>query len=216
MKKHHFLVLLLAMMVVLPVQAHYIWLEQADGQTKLFFGEYENNLREKTGSKLDNIAAPEASLLESATAKLSLKRNADHIAIENAQSPAVIASELSMKVKDMTKYGYGIAKPMYYTRLGSVKPEAASTHMLDIQPLGNHKVAINLHGKPLAKAKLKITAPNQWQQELDANDKGEVSFYMPWSGLYVMEVIHLEPAKGSYQGEPYENIRHVSSLSIYN
>jgi uncharacterized GH25 family protein len=206
---------LFALFQAAMAQAHFIWLEQAEGQTKLFFGEYENNLREKTGGKLDNIAAPEASLLEAPASKLSLKRNTDHIAIEKAQSPAVIASELSMKVKDMTKYGYGIAKPMYYARIGSDKSEAASTHLLDIQPLGNHKVVINLRGKPLAKAKLKITAPNQWQQELDANDKGEVTFNMPWSGLYVMEVIHLEPAKGTYQGDVYENIRHVSSLSIY-
>jgi uncharacterized GH25 family protein len=216
LKKIKFLVLLLASMVVLPAQAHYIWLEQTGGQTKLFFGEYENNLREKTGGRLDSIEAPEASLLSASQNKLPLKRNADHIAIENAQSPTVIASELSMKVKDMTKYGYGIAKPMYYARLGSDKAEAASTHLLDIQPLGNHKVVINLRGKPLAKAKLKITAPNQWQQELDANDKGEVSFNTPWPGLYVMEVIYLEPAKGTYQGDAYENIRHVSSFSIYN
>jgi uncharacterized GH25 family protein len=215
LKKINFIALLLASMVVLPAQAHYIWLEQAEGQTKLFFGEYENNLREKTGGRLDSIEAPEASLLEASQSKLSLKRNADHIAVENAQSPTVIASELSMKVKDMTKYGYGIAKPMYYARIGSDKPEPASTHLLDIQPLGNHKVVINLRGKPLAKAKLKITAPNQWQQELDANDKGEVSFNTPWSGLYVMEVIYLEPLKGTYQGDAYENIRHVSSFSLY-
>lgn len=206
---------LLAVTLSLPAQAHYIWLEQADGQTKLFFGEYENNLREKNGGRLDSIAAPEASPLEAAETKLGLKRQADHIAVENAPTKSVLVSELSMKVKDLTKYGYGIAKPMYYARLGSDHAASASSHLLDIQPLGNHKVVINLRGKPLAKAKLKITAPNLWQQELDANDQGEITFLTPWSGLYVMEVIHLEPVKGTYQGDPYENIRHVSTLSIY-
>jgi uncharacterized GH25 family protein len=119
-----------------------------------------------------------------------------------------------MKIKDMTKYHYGIAKPMYYARIGTGKAEAASSHALDIQPLANNKVRVNLNGKPLAKAKLKVMAPNQWLQELDADDNGEVTFNMPWAGLYVLEAIHLEPSKGAYQNEVYENIRHVSTLTI--
>jgi hypothetical protein len=32
----------------------------------------------------------------------------------------------------------------------------------------------------------------------------------------VLEAIYLEPSKGSYQGDAYENIRHVSTLSVVN
>lgn len=214
MKKLNLLLVLLSLSVTLPASAHYLWLEQADGQTKLFFGEYESNLHEKTGGRLDTIAAPEARLLDAGATTLSLKRNADFIAVEGVKNQPVIANELGMKVKDMTKYHFGLAKPMYYARIGSGLAEAASTNALDIQPLGNNKVLINLNGKPLAKGKLTITAPNQWQQELDADDKGQVTFNTPWPGLYVMEVINLEPSKGSFQGDIYENIRHVSTLSI--
>jgi hypothetical protein len=119
-----------------------------------------------------------------------------------------------MKVKDMTKYHYGIAKPMYYARIANGKAEGNSNHALDIQPLGDNKVRVNLNGKPLAKAKLTVMAPNKWLQELDVNEQGEVTFETPWTGLYVLEVIHLEPSKGMYQGDAYENIRHVSTLSV--
>ena len=214
MKKLNLLLALLSLSVTLPAKAHYLWLEQADGQTKLFFGEYENNLHEKTGGRLDTIAAPEAKLLDATATKLSLKHNVDFIAVEGVKNQPVIANELGMKVKDMTKYNFGLAKPMYYARIGPGFAEAASTNALDIQPLGNNKVLINLNGKPLAKGKLKVTAPNQWQQELDADDKGQVTFNTPWAGLYVLEVINLEPSKGSFQGDVYENIRHVSTLSI--
>ena len=204
---------LMALSQSLPASAHFIWLEQADGQTKLYFGEYEGGLREKTGGRLDTIAAPEAMTLEDNTVSLTTKRAADYIAIEGANNQPVIARDLSMKVKDMTKYHFGIAKPMYYARIGTGKAEGASSHALDIQPLGDKKVRISLNGRPLAKAKVKVIAPNQWLQELDADDNGETNFTAPWAGLYVLEVVYLEPVKGSYQNEAYENIRHVSTLS---
>ncbi len=205
---------LFALLHIAVAQAHFIWLEQAEGQTKLYFGEYEGGVREKTGGRLDTIAAPEAVLLSNQTNQLPMKRQADYIAIDDAKSQPVIAHELTMKVKDMTKYHWGIVKPMYYARSSSGVAEAMSSHALDIQPLGNNQVRINLNGKPLANAKLKVIAPNQWLQELDANDQGEATYVMPWAGLYVLEVIHLEANPGKYQGDQYENIRHVSTLSV--
>ncbi len=208
---------LTALLQSLPASAHFIWLEQADGQTKLYFGEYEGGLREKTGGRLDTIATPQAMTLDNKVL-IASKREADFIAIEGANNQAVnqpvIAHELGMKVKDLTKYYYGIVKPMYYARTGSGNAEAASSHALDIVPLGNNKVRVQLNGKPLAKAKLKVLAPNQWLQELDADENGEASFNMPWAGLYVLESIYLEPNKGNYQGDAYDNIRHVSTYSV--
>lgn len=214
MKKTTYISAAMLLLSALPASAHFIWLEQADGQTKLYFGEYESGLREKTGGKLDNIASPEAMLTANSTAKLTMQRQANHIAVEGVKNQPVIAHELGMKVKDMTKYHFGIAKPMYYARIGNGAAENMSTHALDIQPLGDNKVRINLNGQPLAKAKLTVIAPNQWLQELDADDNGEAVFTMPWAGLYVLEVIYLEPKKGEYQGEAYENIRHVSTFSV--
>lgn len=214
MKKIITLFITSTLLTALPASAHFIWLEQADNQTKLYFGEYEGGLREKTGGRLDTIVAPEAFVLDGKVVPLALKRNVDFIAVDGANNQPVIAHELSMKVKDMTKYYFGIAKPMYYARIGTGAAEIGSMNALDIQPLGNNKVRVNLNGKALSKAKLKVIAPNQWLQELDADEKGEATFNMPWVGLYVIEVVYLEPNKGSYQGDAYENIRHVSTLSI--
>lgn len=214
MKKHQLAVAIITLFAALPASAHFIWLEQADGQTKIYFGEYEGGLREKTGGKLDNIAAPEALLLNSRPTLLALKRGADFISVDGANNQPVVAHELTMKVKDLTKNHFGIVKPMYYARIGSGKAESTSSHALDLQPLGDNKVRVNLNGKPLAKAKLTVMAPNKWVQEIDANEQGELTFETPWSGLYVLEVIYLEAIKGVYQGDAYENIRHVSTLSV--
>lgn len=198
----------------LPAAAHAIWLEQADNQTKLYFGEYDEGLHEKTGGRLDTIAAPEAMLLTANSAPLVTKRAVDFIAIEGANNQPVIAHDLSMKVKDMTKYHWGLAKPMYYARIGSGESEVVSNHALDIQPLGNNKVRINLNGQPLPKAKVTIIAPNHWEQELGADDNGELTYTLPWTGVYVLEVVHLEAKAGEFQGDKYENIRHVSTFSV--
>ena len=211
--------LLLATVVLsaaLPAQAHYLWLEQSGGQTKLYFGEYENALHEKTGGRLDSIAVPVAMtnpLVEKGAA-LYIKRMDDYLSVEGAKSQPVIASEMTMKVKDLTKNNIGIVKPMYYAKIGNGIAEGLSALDLDIQALGSNKVCINLHGKPLAKAKLKVYAPNQWMQELDANEAGEVVFVTPWNGLYVLEVVYVEPVKGEYQGDKYDGVRHVSTLSV--
>lgn len=200
----------------LPAQAHYLWLEQASGETKLYFGEYESALHEKAGGRLDTITAPIAMtnpLVERGVA-LNIKRMDDYLSVETAKEEPVIAFETTMKVKDLTKNNIGIVKPMYYAKIGNGNSEGLSALDLDIQALGNNKVRINLHGKPLAKAKLKVYAPNQWMQELDANDTGEVTFITPWNGLYVLEVVIVEPAKGEYQGDQYDGVRHVSTLTV--
>lgn len=205
---------LLAFLQTTMAQAHFIWLEQVDGQTKLYFGEYESGVREKTGGRLDTIAAPVAKTIDNKVLAVATKRAENYIVIEGAANQPVLAQELTMKVKDLSKYHYGIVKPMYYARIGNDNAEEATSNALDILPIGNNKVRINLNGKPLVKAKLKVMAPNQWLQELDADENGEVTYDMPWPGLYVLEVIHLEPSPGSYQGDSYENIRHVSTYSI--
>ena len=207
---------LVALLQSLPAAAHFIWLEQADGQTKLYFGEYENGIREKTGGRLDTIAAPEA--MANLT-KLNLQRKENYLLVEDAKhqpvtNQAVVAHELTMKVKDLRKNNIGIVKPMYYARIGDLSQIAVLPLGLDIQSIGDHKVRVSLDGKPLPKGKVHIFAPNQWSQELDLNEVGEASFVTPWKGLYVLEVVHLQPNGGEYQGDAYEAIRHVSTLSI--
>lgn len=216
MKKFNILVALVSALTALPASAHYLWLDQQNGQTKLYFGEYEGGLREKTGGRLDTIASPEA---KTNLTKLEIQRKEDYLLLEAAkQQPVVnqpvVANELTMKVKDLRNSNIGIVKPMYYARIGADKNATTLPLGLDIQTIGDHKVRVSLDGKPLPKGKLHIYAPNQWGQELDLNDNGEVGFVTPWKGLYVLEVVHLQPTSGEYQGDAFEAIRHVSTLSI--
>ncbi|MGB4812741.1 MAG: hypothetical protein WBP13_09740 [Methylophilaceae bacterium] len=216
MKQFNIIALLISLLTALPASAHYMWLEQVDGQTKLYFGEYENALHEKTGGRLDALASPEAQINLN---KLDIQRKEDYLLLETDKhqtvvNQVIVAHELTMKVKDLRKYNIGIVKPMYYARIGEDRQVATLPVGLNVQSIGDHKVRVSLDGKPLPKGKLHIYAPNQWGQELDLNEAGEVSFVTPWKGLYVLEAVHLQPSNGNYQGDAYEAIRHVSTLSI--
>ena len=64
----------------------------------------------------------------------------------------------------------------------------------------------------MAKTAITVIAPNQWQRELKANAVGEVSFDKSW-GLYLLEVSYVEAVKGKFEGEKYDAVRHVMTLS---
>lgn len=203
------------LLTALPAGAHYIWLEPSAKQANLYFGEYGEDLREVTGGKLDNISSPEASVVKAGKlVPVTYTRQANHLELAVAADQPVVIQDVKMKVKDLRKYNIGIVKPMYYARFATAETEAASGLDFDIQPLGAGKVKVSLHGKPLAKTKLEVIAPNQWMQELQTNDAGEVAVKTPWSGLYVVHVVYVEPAQGTYDGEAYEGVRHVGTLSF--
>jgi len=212
MKKLMMALFLSGMATAMPVKAHYLWIEPVGEEAHLCFGEYENALREKSGGRLDTIAMPEVA--DASRGAVAVERKADYLAVKAKAGQSLTAQEVTMKVKDLRKNNIGIVKPMYYTRFAVSDMEGASTLALDIQPVGKGRVRASLHGKPLAKAKLNIFAPNQWLREYETDDKGEVAIDTPWPGLYVAEVVYVEPAKGEYQGDAYEGIRHVSTLSF--
>ncbi len=197
-------------------QAHFLWFEPVDGQPRLYFGEYAEGLHEKTGGRLDTLEKPEAQTnpANEKPVAIAIERKEDHLAVKSKGLAALLAKDTSMKVKDLTKNKIGIVKPMYYARLSKDATEAASPEGLDIQPVSKDKVRVNLHGKPLSKAKLFVYAPNQWMQEFSTDAAGEVTITTPWPGLYVLEVVHLELVPGNYQGDAYEAVRHVSTLSL--
>ena len=206
--------LMLASLAWLPLaaQAHYLWLEPVGNEMRLYFGEYENALREKSGGRLDSISSPSA--VSPIKAAIPLLRKDDHFLAQGLSPTPLTAQDTAMPVKDLRKNHIGIVKPMYYARFVGNGAEAPSTQALDIQPLGADRFRVTLHGKPLAKAKLLAYAPNQWMREYETDDVGEASVHTPWPGLYVLEVVQLEATPGTYQGEPYEAVRHVSTLSL--
>ncbi len=202
--------------------AHYLWIETHEGQARLFFGEYQEGKRERSPGRLDEIPAPRVLSVAPGgeSQPLAAQRRADHFALGTVQPGAVLlAVELSAPVQDLSPYGIGIVKPMFYARYvpEQARTAAAQPMTLDILPTtdGFGSFRVEFRGKPLANAKLFVYAPNLWMQELRTDAQGRVRIATPWPGLYVLELVHLVRLPGEFEGKPYAALRHRASLSLY-
>lgn len=195
--------------------AHYLWIESGETGAKLYFGEAEALLKEKSPGKLDNIKAPRAFVTEAGKASpVALTRSAEHFVIASGQAPAVLAAEESLEVRDLSKHGLGIAKSNYYARQGQPGNGAATPLALDVQSRGGDAYTVLYRGQPLKDAKLEVIAPNTWMQEHTTDAQGVVHINTPWRGQYVLHVLHVDRTPGEFAGKKYENLRNHFTYSF--
>ena len=85
---------------------------------------------------------------------------------------------------------------------------------LDIENNGN-LLRLSFKGKPLARTEIVIIAPSGWEKHLRTDEKGEVSFSLPESGLYVVEAKYELRNPGEFEGKAYVVESHRVTLSLY-
>ncbi|MDW3688492.1 DUF4198 domain-containing protein [Cupriavidus sp. CV2] len=207
-----------------PAGAHYLWLEPGKPLAHLYFGEFEEGLRERSPGRLDEMPAPEISAPDGAgkTVALDATRGPQGFSFAMpAQRNAVVASEGRYAVKDWTHAGIGVVKPMFYARLlGEAKAGMAAVprdtiQALDILPTGKAgEFRVVFQGAPLPATDVRIIAPNAWTREVATDSQGLVSFKFPWRGQYILHVIHLERTAGTFEGAPYAAIRHRATATL--
>ncbi|RJF95499.1 DUF4198 domain-containing protein [Noviherbaspirillum saxi] len=193
-------------------QAHYLWIESGDSGARLYYGEPDALLKEKSPGKLDNIKSPKAFVQDTPSGKpgaVTISRAAEYFAIANNKgTPAILAVEESLEVRDLTKHGLGFAKSNYYARYGQAATDSsASPLVLDIHGSGPNKLAVVYRGQPLKDAKLEVIAPNTWMQEHKTDAQGAVHINTPWRGQYVVHVLHIDQAPGEFSGKKYDSLR---------
>lgn len=195
-------------------QAHYLWIEPGDTGARLYYGEADALLKEKSPGKLDNIKAPQAFIPGAKGGKASavaVSRTAEHFAIaSNKGAPAILVSEESLEVRDLSKHGLGFAKSNYYARFGQpgTGSDSGSTPLaLDVQGRGPNGLTVLYRGQPLKDAALEVIAPNTWVQEHKTDAQGAVEINTPWRGQYVIHVLHVDKTPGEFSGKKYETLR---------
>lgn len=213
---------LAATLLSAPVQAHYLWLEQDKAGGHLYFGEYEEMLRERSPGRLDEMPAPEIRAVGrdgQATAIAATREPGGFAFARPSRDATVVATEGGYAVKDWTRAGIGIVKPMFYARLVGVTPtpaaQAANAMPLDIVPTGTAgEFRVMFRGAPLARTDVRIIAPNAWTREATSGKDGLVRFTFPWRGQYILHVVHLERTPGTFGGAPYEAVRHRATATL--
>ncbi|KRB79525.1 DUF4198 domain-containing protein [Noviherbaspirillum sp. Root189] len=201
-------------------QAHYLWLEPGEGDVKLFYGEVEEGVREKTPGKLDTIRHPQVTVLTGNEAlNAAAVKLPDHFAVStNGRQPTVLVKVEATEVRDLSKYGLEIAKTNYYARVGQIAaPVTADGAWLavDIAPQGENAFSILYQGKPVPRAKVQVIAPNTWVQEHTSDQRGQVKINTPWQGRYVIHVLHVDKTPGEHEGMQYQSLRNHFTYSLF-
>lgn len=199
-------------------RAHYLWLETDESGARVFYGEAEADLREKSPGKLDGMNVPRVLAVPVAgpARALAVSRSAGHFAIAGAAPAAtLLAMEESAEVRELSKYGLGMSKSNYYARHGQRRDPAADTALvLDVVAGEANRLTVLYRGRPLKDAKVEVIAPNTWVQEHKADAQGNVLINTPWRGRYVVHVLHVDPTPGVFDGKRYDTLRNHLTYSF--
>ena len=194
-------------------QAHFVWLERdGEGPARAYFGEWIDDIREKTGGLLDRFKAPRA-FLGTSNDLLPVKRNENNLEFNAKGRGDVRFVDSSVPAREDKEKG-GATKTIYYAKAG--RAETAAKLDLELVPTaanGNTMVLIFL-GAPLPNAELTIIGPPKWEKPLVTDEQGRVTLPTPWIGRYVLEVTHFDEKAGGSGDEKFNRTRHISSLSF--
>ena len=203
----------LLLSIVGSAQAHYVWLEyDGNGPARAYFGEWIDDIREKTGSLLDRIKAPRA-FLGASTDPLAITRHENNLEITVKGRGDLRLVENGIPSREDKEKG-GRTKTIYYAKAG--RSETVAKLDLELVPTianGNTFVLL-FFGSPLPKAELTIIGPPKWEKPLTTDDQGRVILPTPWVGRYVVELIYFDEKGGGSGEEKFDRTRHISSLSF--
>jgi hypothetical protein len=194
-------------------QAHFVWLERdGDGAARAYFGEWIDDIREKTGGLLDRFKAPRAFLGTSNDA-LPIKHNDNHLEINVKGRGDVRFVDSSVPPREDKEKG-GATKTIYYAKAG--RTETAAKLDLELVPtvVNGNTFVLLFFGAPMPKAELTIIGPSKWEKPLVTDEQGRVTLPTPWAGRYVLEVTHFDEKAGGSGEEKFDRTRHISSLSF--
>ena len=208
----------LALSFATPASAHFLWLEPETDGARVYYGEFEENLREASPGLLDRLTPlPEARLVTSSGATpLKLEKQPTSFVVTGKRGPgdSIVVEQARVnerKQGDKVTRTLGRLSARYVPDFS----ERAPLLPLDIVPAGKPgAIKVFYKGQPLPKAKLELISESGWKRELKTDENGALAVAIPWKGNYVIEVEHLDATPGSLGSEAYESMRLVSTLSF--
>jgi hypothetical protein len=145
------------LMCASQAEAHYIWLERDGAVARAYYGEWSDDVRERTGGLLDRILSPEA-YHNARDTKLSVARRDDHfeIALAGAGDVRFVVDALNPYAD---KQNGGKTRPMLHARTGRAETEGKL--MLEFVPVAPNgsTFALLLRNAPLPKVDVTIYGP---------------------------------------------------------
>ncbi len=193
--------------------AHSIWVEREGDGARIYFGEFDENLREGSPGLLDRLKL-EAKVAGS-DKPLKLDKQATFFAVAGplAKDDSVVAETVTVYERRGDKPGKTLSR--LAARTVADFKEQAPVNTLDIVPAGKPgQFKVFYQGKPLAKAKAELIAESGWKREFTTDEQGAFEAPLPWRGGYVIEVAHTDATPGKLGEEAYDSARSASTLFV--
>ena len=171
MRSRFFLATLLSFGLIGSAAAHSIWVEREGDGARIYFGEFDENLREASPGLLDRLK-PEAKVAGSDKA-LKLDKQARFFAVAGplGKDDSIVAENVAITERR------GDKPTKVLNRLGARTvadfKELPAVNTLDIVPAGKPGLfKVFYQGKPLAKAKAELIAELGWKREFKTDEQG--------------------------------------------
>ena len=201
-----------------PAWAHALWIEPEGAGFQLFYGEFDDNLREGSPGLLDRLeplpAAKAFSGVQATPLKVEKKASSFTLGGIAGTADSIVAEQARVterKQGDKVTRALGRLSARYVIDFAERPPVIA----LDVVPAGKPGAfRVFYDGKPLPKAKVEIGTEFGWRRELKTDDKGAVEVELPWKGTYVIEVTVMDATPGVHGSEPYDTMRFVTTLAF--
>ena len=204
---------LLSFGLIGSAMAHSIWVEREGDGARIYFGEFDENLREGSPGLLDRLK-PEAKVAGSDKA-LKLDKQATFFAVMGplGKNDSIVAENVAITERR------GDKPTKVLNRLGARTvadfKELPAVNTLDIVPAGKPgQFKVFYQDKPLAKAKAELIAELGWKREFKTDEQGLFEATLPWRGGYVIEVQHTDATPGKLGEEAYDLVRCASTLFV--
>jgi hypothetical protein len=206
---------LLTLSFVGAASAHSLWLERQGDGLRLYFGEFEENLREASPGLLDRLS-PQAKVAVAGDTALKVEKTADFFTVAGAvgADDSVVAEDVRISERRAGEKTTRVLSRLGARYVADFK-ERPPTNTLDVVPAGKPGAfKVFYQGKLLAKAKLELIAESGWKREFKTDEQGAVEAPLPWRGTYVIEVQHTDATPGKLGEEAYDTVRCASTLSF--
>lgn len=198
--------------------AHALWIEPDGTGFQLYYGEFDDNLREGSPGLLDRFDPPPAAKAFAPSGPETLKVEKKPTSFALGGAPAAADSVLAEQARvterkqgDKVTRTLGRLSARYVTDFSERTPVIP----LDVVPAGKAGAfKVFYDGKPLPKAKVEVATEFGWKRELKTDDSGAVEVELPWKGTYQVEVTLMDGTPGVHGKESYDGMRFVTTLTF--
>lgn len=240
MKKISLLIVLL--FAVTAAQAHALWIETAPQgaknkkqEVKIFYGEYGHGLHEKVGGDTYNkvkaftlwVIAPDGKKTELTVSPATGYYSAWFTPAQNG-TYTIALNNNEIEVIDFTKYNFGIFKTHYHAtakvNVGTNNTETVATNpegitIVDISAEtaklnGDVTLRVLYKGLPTKDIEVDVEIGKKFGQKIKTNDKGEITFSVPFNTTYMAEATKKEEVPGKYKDKDYQFIWHCATYTL--